>query len=661
VTARVAIVAFVAACSGAPSASLTVGDLAVTTPEDTPVDLTLTATGDDLEYVVYKSPRHGTVTGTGPTFTFTPAMDYDGDDAFLISVTDGTRDQAATVTVTVTPVDDAPIAHADAFLDAFDQPLQIGQASLVANDTDVDTTGLTVQSVTAIDHGSVTLDTATVTFVPDRGFTGTATFGYAVTDGTLVDSTTVSVTVTDDTPPAAIGDTATTPEDTAVAIDVLANDSDVDGDALAITAVSTPHHGTATFTATQITYTPGPNYHGDDSFTYVIGDGHGGSATVSVGVAIAPVNDPPDAGLDSLTTPEDTPLAIAAATLLANDTDVDGDALAITTVGAALRGMVSLSGATIAYTPPAGGTGTDMFAYTVSDGHGGTATATVTVAISSAAHTPNAVADTATTAEDTPLAIAAATLLANDTDPDGDALAVVSVAHPAHCSVALSGSTIAFTPSADFDGIASFTYTISDGHGGMATASVAVAVTAVNDPPIASDDTATTREDTPLVLAAVALLGNDADVDGDALTITSVAPATGGTVAFDGTTITFTPAASSTGEASFTYAISDGHGGVASATVAVTVDPVEHAPVASDGSATSGGNAIAIQLVATDVDGDALTYSISLPPANGTVALAGSIATYTPTASFTGTDAFTFVASDGFANSSAGTVTVTVD
>jgi large repetitive protein len=586
-------------------------------------------------------------------FTFTPAMDYDGDDAFLISVTDGTRDQAATVTVTVTPVDDAPVAHADAFLDAFDQPLQITQASLVANDTDVDSTGLTVESVTAIAHGTVVLDSTMVTFVPDRGFIGTATFGYAVSDGMLDGSTTVDVTVTDDAPPIALGDTAATLEDSAVAIDVLANDSDADGDALAIAAVSTPHHGTATFTATQITYTPGPDYNGDDSFTYVVGDGRGGSATASVGVAIAPVNDAPVAVADSIATPEDTPLAIAAATLLANDADVDGDSLAITAVGAAQRGMVSLSGATIAYTPPVGGTGTDSFAYTVSDGHGGTATATVTVAIAAVAHAPIAVADTATTTEDTPLAIAADSLLANDTDPDGDALAVISVAHPSHCTVALAGATIAFAPSADFDGIASFTYTISDGHGGMATASVAVAVTPVNDPPIANDDTATAREDTPLVLDAVALLGNDTDVDHDALTITS----TDGTTTLDGTTITFTPAAGYTGVASFTYTISDGHGGVASATVTVTIDPVEHAPVASDGTATPG----AIQLVATDVDGDALTYAIATPPANGNVALAGSVATYTPTAGFTGTDTFTFVANDGFESSSAGTITVTVD
>jgi len=140
--------------------------------------------------------------------------------------------------------------------------------------------------------------------------------------------------------------------------------------------------------------------------------------------------------------------------------------------------------------------------------------------------------------------------------------------------VSLVAGTITFTPTTNFNGAASFTYTISDGNGGSATGTVNITVDPVNDDPVAVNDSYTINEDTPLVILASALTANDTDVEGNALTVTSVQGAVNGTVSLVAGTITFTPTTNFNGAASFTYTISDGNGGSATGTVNITVDPV---------------------------------------------------------------------------------------
>ena len=251
--------------------------------------------------------------------------------------------------------------------------------------------------------------------------------------------------------------------------------------------------------------------------------------------------------------------------------------------------------------------------------------------------------DAATTAEDTPVSIA---VLGNDTDVDGDSLSVTAVSVPAHGSAAINpDGTIRYAPTANYDGPDTFTYTMSDGHGGTASATVTVTVTAVNDAPIAIDDTATTAEDTPVTIAVRA---NDSDVDGDPLSVSAVGLPPHGSAAInpDGT-ITYSPAANYNGPDTFTYTISDGHGGTASATVIVTVTAVDDAPAAANDSYSINEDGV-LALVApgvlvndTDADGHALTAVLVSGPAHGTVAFnANGSFTYTPTANFNGNDSF---------------------
>ena len=183
------------------------------------------------------------------------------------------------------------------------------------------------------------------------------------------------------------------------------------------------------------------------------------------------------------------------------------------------------------YTPSANFHGSDSFTYTISDGHGGTDTATVTVTVGSANDPPEAVDDTTSTDEDTPVPV---NVLANDTDVDGDTLTVASVTQGSHGAVVNNGSNVSYTPSANFHGSDSFTYMISDGHGGTDTATVTVTVGSVNDPPVAVDDTTSTDEDTPV---PVNVLANDTDSDGDTLTVASVTQGSHGTVVNNGSNV----------------------------------------------------------------------------------------------------------------------------
>ena len=184
--------------------------------------------------------------------------------------------------------------------------------------------------------------------------------------------------------------------------------------------------------------------------------------------------------------------------------------------------------------------------------------------------------DSASTNEDTVLRLAPATLIANDTDANGDALSIVSVGGATNGSVtrdATSGDVV-FTPQANYNGAASFTYTISDGKGGSATATVAVTVEPVNDPPVANNDSGfTTPANTALTIPATTLLSNDTDVDNppSSLSIASVGNATNGGVALSESNVVFTPNAGHSGPASFTYTVTDGAATSNAATVSLTV------------------------------------------------------------------------------------------
>ncbi|HYN84597.1 MAG TPA: cadherin-like domain-containing protein [Pyrinomonadaceae bacterium] len=298
------------------------------------------------------------------------------------------------------------------------------------------------------------------------------------------------------------------------------------------------------------------------------GDG-GDAGAFEVQGACAGSNSNPDAVDDNFAVSEDS--GPNAFNVLANDTDADGDALTVSAVTQGAHGSVVMGGDnTVSYTPAANYFGPDSFTYTASDGNGGTDTATVNVSVANVQDAPVAANDAANVNEDS--AANVINVLANDGDADGDPLAVVSVTQGAHGSVTNNGANVSYTPAPDYFGADSFTYTVSDGQGGLATATVDINVANVNDAPAATGDVYGMNQDTTLTVNPPGVLANDTDVDGDALSAVLATSTTNGSLGFnaDGSFV-YTPNAGFTGLDSFTYTANDGAADSEVVTVNITV------------------------------------------------------------------------------------------
>jgi hypothetical protein len=375
-----------------------------------------------------------------------------------------------------------------------------------------------------------------------------------------------------------------------------------------------------------------------------------------VSIEVLPVNDSPVAQDDTQTTREDVPVLVF---VLANDSDPDGDSLRIESTTQPANGTVTNGGSSLTYTPAPGASGTDSFRYVVSDGNGGTATAYVTVLVHAVNDPPSVQDDSATTDEGSLVVIR---VLDNDSDPDGDFLLIESFTQPQHGSILNARTSLSYIPDAGFEGIDAFSYTAADGNGGSSQATVTVSVAAVNEAPIAQDDSAITDEGASVT---VPVLFNDRDPDGDALVIESVGPVSEfGRVEIQNDQLVYTPDEGFDGIDTFTYTVSDTHGGTSSATVFVAVTSVNDAPLAQDDSQSlTVGETSIIPVLANDVDpdGDTLTIVSVTPPASGTVTVLGADLQYSPDEGFTGTDSFTYTVSDPDGRVDTATVTIGVN
>ena len=332
----------------------------VTTAEDTAKAITLTGTdadGDGLTYAIVSDPAHGTLSGTAPDLTYTPTANFNGPDSFTFTVNDGTVDSSAsTVTITVSAVNDIPVAIADTQTVAEDATTTSIDVLANDSDTDGDTLQIKAGSVTAPNRGGTAVINGTqIDYTPPANFNGTETFDYTVNDGTD-DGNTVTVTVTVSAvndAPVATADIHTVAEDAAAtSIDVLANDSDVEGDTLQIKAgsVTAPNRGgTAVINGTQIDYTPPANFNGTETFDYTVNDGTDDGNTVTVTVTVTAVNDAPVASDFNLTLDLNASMVSADWEINASAEDVDGDALAATVTAQGTHGTCAISGTYMTY------------------------------------------------------------------------------------------------------------------------------------------------------------------------------------------------------------------------------------------------------------------------------------------------------------------------
>ena len=575
------------------SAQLLANDFDVDTP----------TVGDVLSILKVSNPLHGQVAlDAEGNVRFLPDPDYFGPASFTYWVSDGNGGLTpATVSLEIRPVNDAPVANGEAIATDEDTVLLIGQAALLANDTDVDNahSDLSIFSVRNGKHGTVELTAdGLIRFVPEQDFFGIATFFYMVTDGAggyTEAMATVNLAPVNDAP-IVTGEKLKGNEDEALTIAsaaLLANDRDVDDPhaSLTLVAVGNALHGEVRLNQDgSVSFIPDADYFGPASFEYTVSDPHGARTTGRVDIDLAPVNDAPRVRDEVIQGTEDTALTIGAAVLLANDTDVDNPhtELSITRVGGATHGSVSINpDGTIRFVPDRDFFGDATFQYDVSDGVGGVATATATIHVAAVNDAPIANDNVVNSRRGVAVTISAAALLADDYDidnPHAD-LRIVGVSDAQHGTVRLNADgSVTFLPEPGYGGYpgahGQFTYTISDDAGGFASATTTINLERINTTPVAVDDGFSGYENVPFVINTAQLLANDNDPDGDPLRVTQVGNAQHGTVEIqsDGQ-VRFTPDADFHGRASFQYLVSDSYGGETWATAFLDVAHVNKAPI----------------------------------------------------------------------------------
>jgi hypothetical protein len=691
----------------------------VTTAEDTPVVITLSGTDADslsLSFTTSGGVAGGTIgTISTPvcvpgipnsctaTVTFTPNLNFTNGgasfSAFAYTVNDGFSTSAPVfVTITITPVNDAPVAQNDVFTTAEDTPL-VG-ANVATNDSDPDAPGppgggyvvVTAPPVGSFSAFALAANGA-LTFTPALNFTGSASFTYKIVDGGL-DSNVATVTInvgpgggTGDAP-VAIDIFVNSAEDTPVNFLLAANDADTPITTFAITSFTlgsvgpigpTTCTGTGPYSCTAtVTWTPPANLVPGAVFTAFSYTAYDTTGLTDASPAVANVfivgqNDPPIANNDNFTLPQGG--SIPAGTVAANDSDPDSGGLGGATfivvtppthaIGFVMPGA---GGGAFGYTPDPTFAGIDTFTYKIQDAAGaqsGVATVTITVCAGTCGNdAPFAFPKLVNTAEDTPVVI---TLSATDADnnvinffvspaTNGSLGAVSPIVcdtnSPRECT-----ATVTFTPALNFNGTISpaFTYTAQDATFLISgPASVTVTVNAVDDPPVAVGDAF-------VVSQSGAFLGDvqplDSDPDGP-LSVPAIhryevvdQPDHASLFQFNSSgfgtsTFTYFPAAGYVGNDSFTYRIFDVAANAYSntATVTIQVNNVNEPPVhVSKSVTTPEDTAITVTLEFTDVDGPTASFTPFTASGIGGTVGPPSPVTCNPVAPYSCTFTATFV------------------
>ncbi|UCF12695.1 MAG: tandem-95 repeat protein [Thermoplasmatales archaeon] len=616
--------------------------------------------GDPLTIDSITQPGNGSVSTDGNYVYYTPNPGYNGPDQFTYSISDGNGgSDSATVYVTVGAVNDPPIANDDVATVIEDSLNNL--IDVLSNDIDPDGDDLDILSVIQPLYGTVLYTTDYVYYTPDTNYSGLDQFEYTITDNNGgSDSAFVNVTVngTND-PPTANNDTTTVIEDSVNnQIDVLANDIDIDGDTLTIISVTQPDNGSASTDTNYVYYTPDPDFNGLDQFEYTISDGNGETDTAFVYITVSGTNDPPTANDDIAMVDEDS--VDNQIDVLANDIDIDGDPIEIIGVTTPTHGTANYTVDYVYYTPDPDYNGPDQFGYNITDNNGGTNSATVYITVGGTNDPPTANDDIAAVDEDSLNNLI--DVLANDIDPDGDDLDIVSVTQPSNGLVLFTADYVYYTPDTNYNGLDQFNYIISDGQGGFDNATVFVVVNPVNDPPTANNDTATVDEDS--IDNQIYVLVNDIDIDGDVLTVVSVTTPNYGNASTAGNYISYTPNPNYNGPDQFEYNISDSNGGFDTATVNVTVLSQNDPPTANDDNATvnedSTNNVILVLNNDFDIDGDTISIINVSTPMNGTATATPNFVYYTPDPDYDGLDQFNYTISDNNGETDNATVYITV-
>jgi len=300
------------------------------------------------------------------------------------------------------------------------------------------------------------------------------------TSAALLDDTVINVSIPN-TPPVAVSQNLSSPEDTALSVALIG--SDADGDQLAFAIVSQPAKGTLSGTAPNVTYTPAANYNGSDSFTFRVNDGNVNSAIATVSITVTPGNDAPVANAQSITTAVGIPVGINL-----TGSDIDGDTLTYAVASQPANGTLSGSAPNLTFTPAANFNGASSFQFLVSDGTVNSANATVSITVTPANQAPVFITNPIVAAgASLGAAYTGQTLAGRATDADaGDTITYSKVSGPAWLSVASNG-TLSGTPPSGSAGLNSFVVRATDRASATADATLEITVTGLPLPWVSTD------------------------------------------------------------------------------------------------------------------------------------------------------------------------------
>lgn len=576
---------------------------------------------ENSSLVSFGSAQGGTIwqDGTGD-IRFAPTPGFVGTGSFFYTVKTPAGELVEKLaTVLVQEVNHAPELTDDSFHLVEGEIFYLDQ--LQVNDLDPDGDSLHLDHLRGIEHGEVQLVGGRLAFVPEAGFHGDIQFSYWVRDHAAAYPTmaTACLTYSDgNTAPLAAADRFLTTEDSPLRVEVdrlLANDREYDGEALSFAGLGAATHGTVALQADgSILFTPEVNYCGTEAgFQYQVADASGNNASGWAAVKVIAQDDAPTilttAHADIL---EDGVLIFSPEEVATFVRDVDGDALHLQQISNVTGGSIVTTGGYFAFVPDANAFGPASFDYLAADNQRGTVAGHLEFAILPVNDAINTGSDVLNTTEEQAVTTTVAALLANDRDIDGSVFTFAGLGEALHGSVTVDGfGTVIFVPAADYNGLeAGFAYRVEDSLGLASAGWVQVVVAGVNDDPAIIATSLESHEDLPILFDAATISRFISDLDGDTITLTELAAASGGTISTNAGQYIFTPDGNYHGPATLSYRATDGHGAILSGVLDLEILFQDDPTAFADHSLTVEEDGVLVATVAelmegnSDVDGD---------------------------------------------------------
>ncbi|QDV83740.1 Ig-like domain-containing protein [Planctomycetes bacterium TBK1r] len=661
---------------------------------------------DSLAASVVSNPGNGTLSlSSDGTFTYSPNAGFTGVDSFTYRASDGVlSSNVATVSITVSDpggtTNSAPTAASDVYSVAAGQTLSVGAADgVLNNDSDPENDNLSATVAQNVNNGQLTLNAdGSFSYSPNAGFTGTDTFTYSASDGSLTSNGIVQISVNPENNTESFSVSALPSQDATLVENPTGavangagpgifvgttnrNANAIRRGLIAFDLIDAGVPQGATITNVELTLNMSRTLFGDSDVAL-----HRVSTAWSEG--------PSDGGGFGVQAETDDATWIHTAFPSSNWSNPGGDFVASASATTAVGGVGSYSWTSsqlIADVQSWIDNPSNNFGWILlgdetqpsskrfdsreapNAGDRPSLSVTYTVAANDTNTAPTANNDSFSSGAGSTLDVPVTQgLLANDSDPENDNLTATVVSNPSggRLELSLDGS-FSFTPNSGFTGTDSFTYRVHDGKLFSSTATVSITIDSTNAAPSATNDTYSVNEGQTLTVnSATGVLSNDSDADNDSLTATVVSQPSNGTLTLSSEgSFTYVPNANFSGSDTFTYRANDGDLSSNVATVSITVDATNSAPSgSSDNYSVDEGRTLVVNAATgvltndSDPENDSLTAALVSNPSSGTLTLnADGSFTYAPTADFTGNDSFTYRASDGSLTSDITTVSITVN